>query len=622
MQKTKNNRAYELNEKCESRTEFAQYLRTLARRDLTLSELRVAVKLLREYKEPTLPLKIAVLGSYTTELLKDYWVFHGLIHGFDVDLYFAPYGQLVQELQDGSNLSAFRPDYTYLLMQWSDILPGLGKPLHGMDKKERDLLPNLFLSGLEGMLDNAQTTVRDGTVVVSLLPRFASLGLGCYDAMAERSESMFFAGLKESLSSLFRERFPTCHYDDGEHLLATLGKAGALDQRLWYSSRYPFSPKGGNLLVERLMRFPILERTPRAKCIVLDCDNTLWGGIIGEDGMAGIALGPEYPGNCFVTFQRRLLDMLNRGCLLAICSKNNPHDVRQVIREHPSMVLREENFAAILANWDPKPNNLSLLAEELSLGLDSFLFVDDSPHECRMVRNVLPEIRVVQVPEQPLEVPFCLDHLQELEILSLTDEDRQRFRMYVQNRRRKELAVTCGDLSDYLNSLKMKMRISVNDVEHVSRLSQMTQKTNQFNLTTKRYSEKDIRSFIDDDNWTVAHFSLSDIFGDNGIVGLMLASNITSDTVLIDTFLMSCRVIGRRAEEAFLYRMLRCFRELNKLKVKASYIPTSKNNLVEDFWAKQDFVPLGESYYESDLANLPEDHPSLSHFEIQLEEEA
>ncbi|MHC4351196.1 MAG: HAD-IIIC family phosphatase [Planctomycetota bacterium] len=370
------------------------------------------------------------------------------------------------------------------------------------------------------------------------------------------------------------------------------------------------------------MRFPILERTPRAKCIVLDCDNTLWGGIIGEDGMAGIALGPEYPGNCFVTFQRRLLDMLNRGCLLAICSKNNPHDVRQVIREHPSMVLREENFAAILANWDPKPNNLSLLAEELSLGLDSFLFVDDSPHECRMVRNVLPEIRVVQVPEQPLEVPFCLDHLQELEILSLTDEDRQRFRMYVQNRRRKELAVTCGDLSDYLNSLKMKMRISVNDVEHVSRLSQMTQKTNQFNLTTKRYSEKDIRSFIDDDNWTVAHFSLSDIFGDNGIVGLMLASNITSDTVLIDTFLMSCRVIGRRAEEAFLYRMLRCFRELNKLKVKASYIPTSKNNLVEDFWAKQDFVPLGESYYESDLANLPEDHPSLSHFEIQLEEEA
>ncbi|MHC4706357.1 MAG: HAD-IIIC family phosphatase, partial [Planctomycetota bacterium] len=392
-------------------------------------------------------------------------------------------------------------------------------------------------------------------------------------------------------------------------------------QRLWYSSRYPFSPKGGNLLVERLMRFPILERTPKVKCIVLDCDNTLWGGIIGEDGMAGIALGPEYPGNCFVAFQRRLLDMLNRGCLLAICSKNNLHDVQQVIREHPSMVLREENFAAILANWDPKPDNLSLLAEELSLGLDSFLFVDDSPHECRMVRNVLPEMRVVQVPEQPLEVPFCLDHLQELEILSLTDEDRQRFRMYVHNRRRKELAVTCGDLSDYLNSLKMKMRISVNGAEHVSRLSQMTQKTNQFNLTTKRYSEKDIRSFVDDDNWMVAHFSLSDIFGDNGIVGLMLASDMTSDTVLIDTFLMSCRIIGRRAEEAFLYRMLRSFRELNKLKVKASYIPTSKNSLVEDFWAKQDFIPLGESYYESDLANLPEDHPSLSHFDIRFEEE-
>jgi FkbH-like protein len=314
--------------------------------------------------------------------------------------------------------------------------------------------------------------------------------------------------------------------------------------------------------------------------------------------------------------------LLHRGYLLAICSKNNPHDVQQVIREHPNMILREENFASILVNWDPKPDNLSLLAEELRIGLDSFLFVDDSPYECRMVRKVLPEIRVLQVPEKPLEVPSCLDHLQELEIVSFTNEDRQRYRMYVQNRKRKALAVTCGDLSDYLDSLKMKMHISINDTEHINRLSQMTQKTNQFNLTTKRYTEKDIQFFLDDDSWMVAYFSLSDIFGDNGIVGLMLVSDITTDTVMIDTFLMSCRVIGRKAEEAFFHRMLQFFRELNKLKVKACYIPTSKNSLVKDFWIKQDFIPLGELCYEFDLVNLPEDHPSLTHFEIKIDEEA
>jgi FkbH-like protein len=574
--------------------------------------------LLKKYEEPTQPIRIALLGSYTTELLKDYWIFHGLVHGFDVRLYFAPYGQLIQELREDSALAKFNPDYTYLLMRWADILPALEGPLHAIDKKERNLLPELFASGIEGMLNSAHTAVEDSKVAVSLLPRIAPLGLGSYDAMVDRSESALFENLKETLSSLLQKRFPTYYYDDGDHLLATLGVKGAFDKRLWYSSRYPFSPAGGSLFVERLMRFPVLQRCPKVKCIVLDCDNTLWAGIIGEDGMAGIALGPEFPGNCYVEFQRRLLDFLHRGCLLAICSKNNPNDVRQVIHEHPNMVLREENFASILVNWEPKPNNLNLLAEELSLGMDSFLFVDDSPHECRMVRKVLPEIRVVQVPQKPLDVPSCLDHLQELEILSFTDEDRQRFRMYVQNRKRRELAVTCDDLSGYLDSLKMKMRISINDDGHVGRLSQLTQKTNQFNLTTKRYSKEDILSFLDDDNWTVAYFSLSDIFGDNGIVGLMLASDGDTETVLIDTFLMSCRVIGRKAEEAFLYQMLRHFRKHKKLKVKSAYVPTSKNSLVQDFWLRQDFVPAGRSWYEYELGNLPEDHPSMSHFEIQI----
>jgi FkbH-like protein len=236
-----------------------------------------------------------------------------------------------------------------------------------------------------------------------------------------------------------------------------------------------------------------------------------------------------------------------------------------------------------------------------------------------MVRNFLPEVRVVQVPERPLDIPGCLDHLQELELLSFTQEDRDRYKMYTQNRQRRKLAVACEDLSDYLASLQMRMGISLNGLDHLPRLAQMTQKTNQFNLTTKRYSEQDIQSFIENPDWLVAYFSLTDIFGDNGIVGLMLVSGMTGESAEIDTFLMSCRVIGRKAEEAFLYEVLKSLQAFGKRSVTAHYYPTAKNSLVQDFWEKQGFSVIGEGIYEFILADLPTPKPSLAHFQIHLD---
>jgi len=620
MSTTQNNRLFDIRERCDSRSEFARQLRTLSQSDLSLKEMRAAVRMLERFSEPVPHLRIAVLGSYTTELLRDYWTFHALVNGFKIDLHFAPYGQVIQELQSNSGLSEFKPDFTYLLLRWSDIVPALADSFHAWDEQERNKLIQLFESALIELFTAAQETV-SGTFVLSILPNFSLPGLGLHDSMAESPESVFLSKLKQSVSTLLRERFPSIYFDDGEHLLCTLGSDGLFDKRLWYISRFPFSVKGANLFVHRLMRFRMLLRTPKVKCIVLDCDNTLWGGIIGEDGMEGIHLGPDYPGSCYVAFQRRLLDFLHRGFLLAICSKNNLNDVQQVIREHPHMVLREENLSAIRVNWNTKPDNLRSIADELRLGLDSFLFVDDSPHECRIVGKFVPDVRVVKVPDKPLVIPTCLDHLQELEVLSFTAEDRDRSKMYGQNRQRMEMAIICRDVSEYLASLKMKMQIGLNGKEYLARLAQMTQKTNQFNLTTKRYSDKDIQSFIEDPDWLVVHFSLSDIFGDNGIVGLMLLSGMTASRVEIDTFLMSCRVIGRKAEEAFLYRTLELLRKLGKTTVTASYIPTAKNVLVKDFWDKQGFLSAVENIYELKLMDLPEEHPSLAHFEIQFYEE-
>lgn len=615
MSRLANNRLDAIREMCGTRIEFAQHLRALAPMHLSLHEVRAAVKMLQGFPEPADPLKIAVLGSYTTELLRDYWRFHGLVHGFDVNLYFAPYGQVTQELHNGPGLQKHQADFTYLLLRWSDVVPALADPLSAFDQQDRKKLIDRLESGLTELLSAAQKA--PGTVVLSFLPSNYSPTLGLHDVMLESSESKLWLTLKQCVSDLLRNRFPFIYFDDGDHLMSTLGEEGLFDPRLWYSSRYPFSVEGANLFVQRLFRFPVLLRTPKVKCIALDCDNTLWGGIIGEDGIEGIELGPDYPGSCYVAFQRRLIDFLNRGFLLAICSKNNPGDVERVIKEQRHMVLRDEHFSAIRVNWELKPDNLRSIAEELNIGTDSFLFVDDSPQECRMMRQLAPEVRVAQVPERPLDIPKTLDHLQELELLSFTEEDRNRSRMYLQNRQRLELAVSSSDVSEYLRSLQMNMQLWVNGSEHIARLSQMTQKTNQFNLTTKRYSEKDILSFIEDQDWLVSYFSLSDVFGDNGIVGLALVSGMTTRDVSVDSLLMSCRVIGRKAEETFLFCLLNLLRDLGKRTVTGHFVPTQKNVLVQDFWEQQGFSVVARGVYSLSLEHLPERQSSLDYFAVQ-----
>src|SRR4030095_3537438 len=249
----------------------------------------------------------------------------------------------------------------------------------------------------------------------------------------------------------------------------------------------------------------------------------------------GIALGPDYPGNCYVAFQRRVLEYQQRGFILALCSKNNEADVLEVLRRHPHQVLREEYFAALRVNWQDKPQNLQALADELNLGLDSLVFVDDSAHECSVVRRTLPMIEVVQTPARAVDVPTCLDRVSRLEIIALTEEDRRKSEMYVQDRMRRGRANASVDVSSYLKSLSMDMRVAFNDGRQSMRAAQLTQKTNQFNLTTRRYSEEQILRFVEADDCLMAHFSLRDIFGDSGLVGVAIVRLPSPEVAELDT---------------------------------------------------------------------------------------
>jgi FkbH-like protein len=550
------------------------------------------------------PLRLAIVHTYTSHLLDPWLELASALQGLEISTYHAPYGLSLQEAQINSGLIGHAADLTLLLLQREDVHPQLAKPIVGLDSAEQAKLRDEVVERLCGIVSLFRA--HDvGEILVTLLPALHSPGLGIYDTQAQHSESMWWASLKHAIGDRLRESMHATLFVDLDQALEQLGRERFFDRRFWYSARFPFSPAAALEVARRIVALGAVIKLPKLKVIALDADNTLWGGIVGEDGADGIALGPEYPGNAYVAFQRRLLDYQQRGFILALCSKNNPADVDHVIDENPHQLLRASHFAARRVNWLPKSDNLAALAEELNLGLDSFLFVDDSEHECAAVRHKYPEIEVVRTPAKPIDVPDCLEHVARLELLSMTPEDMAKTQLYAQESRRRELkqrVASAGDgLRDYLSSLNMKMRIGFNDLTQIRRLSQLTQKTNQFNLTTRRYDEHQIREFMVAEDWLVAHFSLADVFGDSGVVGLALLHTVDPRRMELDSFLMSCRVIGREAESAFMHALLRHLSAQGITEVVAYYSPTPKNDLVRQFLPSEGFVACAEDQYLFDL---------------------
>jgi FkbH-like protein len=573
---------------------------------LTLAEMVHLTRRLEDLDEPAARLRIGIVHTYTSETLDPYLRFEARLQGLDADLYHAPYGVTLQETEDGSGLCARQPDLTLLLLRWEDLHPlmaMMASPLASLPDQARiELAADVTLAALS--LTQAFRNAVGGHIVLTFLPPITGPGLGLCDPSAPNSEAAWRWSVKTALSKRLATEIASATFLDLDEMVAEMGRRHCFDARWWYTARFPFTPEAARELARRVMAIGTVLKRTRAKVIVLDADNTLWGGVVGEEGVTGIALGPDYPGNAYAAFQRRLLDYQQRGFLLAMCSKNNFADVLEVLRKHPHQVLREQHFAAMRVNWEPKPANLRSLAEELNLGIDSFIFVDDSDHECLSVRQSLPQVEVIQVPSRPLEIPGCLDRVARLEVLSLTAEDRRRTEMYVEERQRRQMADTATDVAGYLRSLSMRMRVAVDDSRQVPRIAQLTQKTNQFNLTTRRYTEADIRGFVNAPDWLVANFSLTDVFGDSGIVGVILARQTASTEAEIDTLLMSCRVIGRKAESAFLESVLTILRDRGVRTVTANFLPTAKNKLAERFLPDHGFVRHDNGRFTRDL-NLP-----------------
>lgn len=345
------------------------------------------------------------------------------------------------------------------------------------------------------------------------------------------------------------------------------------------------------------------------KCVVLDLDNTLWGGVIGDDGLEGIELGELGIGHAFCDFQLWLKELKKRGMLLCVCSKNNEDIAKEPFEKHPDMVLKLEDITMFVANWEDKVSNIRFIQETLNIGMDSFVFIDDNPFERELIKNMIPEITVPDMPEDPAYYRTYLQNLNLFETVSFSENDEKRTKQYRQELERNQLQKDFGNFDDYLKSLAMKGKARAFEKYYYPRIAQLTQRSNQFNLRTVRYTEGDIERITSDPKYFTLYFTLEDKFGDYGLVSVIIMKQLDAETAFIDTWLMSCRVLKRGMEEFVANSMIACAKSNGFRKVRGEYIRTPKNAMVEHLYEQFDFMKIGHGMYEIEVDNyIPREH--------------
>lgn len=492
------------------------------------------------------------------------------------------YGTMAQDVLDPAGpVARTDPDLIVLALSLEELDPKFGQPGWTADVA-RDSLLELF----EILMAQTRATVAVNNFIGPLYPE---LGLVVDPHGADISAQV--ALLNAFVSNFVRVHAPRFCLMDWERYLRLLGAEQALDRRGQYLWRAPLRRPFLDAHAQQLARVVFALKGRAKKVLVLDCDNTLWGGVIGEDGIAGIQLDDnQYPGKAFVDFQTSVLHLAERGVLIVLCSKNEEADVFEVLDGHPACRIKRSHLAGWRIDWNDKASNLMQLAEELNLGLDAFVFIDDNPVECELVRQVLPQVTVLQVPQRLHELPYLPLREGLFDTLRLTAEDKHRARLYQGEAQRKSVRSACADIDEYLKSMQSVAVIARDQARDVPRIAQLTQKTNQFNLTTRRYSEQDIAAFIDDPDVAVFSLTVNDRFGTLGLVGVLVVK-IHGAVGRVDTFLMSCRALGRRLEQAMLVDCLVALgRERQITEWEAAYVPTRKNAQVAEFWDKLGFA--------------------------------
>ncbi len=537
--------------------------------------------------------RVALVGSVTTSLIKSTLESLFFRDGIEAAFYEAPFGGFHQEiLDDNSGLYRFAPNFAVFLVNWRDC--GIGFFTEDPESAAENCARQ-FTSLWEKLLARCPCQIvqpaflppqEDPLVgLASLLPQ------GRARVLREVNRRLFEAA-PAAVTMLDTERISAQHPGPWE------------DRLKWSSAKIHPAPDALPVLAEHIVSCVRASLGLSAKVLALDLDNTLWGGIIGEDGLGGIALGaPSAIGERFQDFQRYVKALKERGILLAVVSKNNPADAEAVFRSHDSSVLKMDDFVAFEANWAPKHENLRKIASRLGLGLDSFVFLDDNPVERATIRNALAEVIVPEISAEPSDSLAALERGLYFQALSLTEEDKARSGSYVARARMEGALSGESDLNAYLLSLDMELSWGPVDESNCVRATQLINKTNQFTLTTRRYTQEQVAGFSRSPKHWLRWFRLRDRFADHGLIAILLATTLEDATWSVDSWLMSCRVIGRGVEEFMFNRLVDTARREGARTISAQYIPTPKNGLVENLLPRLGFAPgPAEGAFHLDLA--------------------
>lgn len=553
--------------------------------------------------EPKSDEKIKVLGALNAQALRSMKIAFlpsSTMKGFDktlcercwsrgiaADVYVGQYNNYAQEiLNSASALYQHEPEIIFLYIDAMSLFRDLDFDYYAFDYPTRKKIFDDTLTQINLLLN----TLKQRTGARIVLHNFAipsATIMGILETKQEFGLCQFYQALNTALADTTRADDRIILFDF-DQLCSRLGKEKIFNWARYYLADITLDMGFWSALVEEYVCYLVPQANQTKKCIVLDLDNTLWGGIIGEDGIQNIRLGPVGVGRPFYEFQKYLLALYKRGVILAINSKNNLNDALNVFRQHPHMILREEHFAAMQINWNDKVANMRALAKEINIGLDSFVFVDDDPLNCEMVSMALPEVKVINIPKDAAQILSVMTMCKEFNTFHLTDEDRQRGAMYAAQRQRAQLSEASPDIDNYLQQLHMVVTFEEVSDFNLPRLAQLTQKTNQFNMTTRRYSEQAVREMMQNSQYVIRVVDVKDKFGENGITGAIIMRQ-EGNQMLIDTLLLSCRVIGRKVENVILAEALSLARQANCYELVGEFIATEKNAPAKDFYRQAGF---------------------------------
>jgi FkbH-like protein len=541
-------------------------------------------------------IKVAILSSFTINGLEEALRVKCAESDITCATYLCGYGQYNQDILDqSSKLYEFSPDITFMIIDTRSVLSTLFYTPYTIPANDRRTYIDKRVADFVNLVKTFKNRTGSKLVLTNCnIPTYSPYGI-C-EVRTEYGLKEMVYDFNARLSDAFRSD-PQVFLFDFNSFVAKYGEINVLDYRQFLVGDIKVSLSYIPHLAEELMGYVKANLGVNRKCIVLDLDNTLWGGIIGEDGFDRIDLSLKPPGMAFMEFQRVLLALYQRGVILAINSRNNEDEALRAIRDHPFMVLREEHFATMKINWSDKISNMKEIAQELNIGLDSIVYFDDDPINRELMSKAIPQIKTIDLPDDPSLYASTLMQINDFNTLVMTNEDRNRGEMYREEHKRTELKRSSSNLEDFLKQLEIRVTMKKANNFTIPRIAQLTLKTNQFNLTTRRYQEEDVETLAQDHTKLIGCAQTKDKFGDNGITGVYIVNkNHVDKEWFIDTFLLSCRVMGRGIEDAMMGYILSKAKEEGVIKVKAEFIPTKKNKPCEQLLPNFGFRKEGEQW--------------------------